>query len=107
MDRTGATVSLWFCCMLYVAMLLNFTTFESLGWITPHQVEHWSGVAKNKCYANLLDFGFILKDKREVPIKTKVIEVNEDTGKILLKYMHRRLELVETTIVWKALISRN
>eukprot|EP00957_Ditylum_brightwellii_P103912 7916934-Ditylum_brightwellii.AAC.1 len=37
MDRTGAPAFLWFFCMRYVVMLLNFTALKSLGWITPHQ----------------------------------------------------------------------
>eukprot|EP00957_Ditylum_brightwellii_P162819 12398515-Ditylum_brightwellii.AAC.1 len=38
MDRTGAPAFLWFFCMLYAVMLLNFTALESLGWITLHQI---------------------------------------------------------------------
>ena len=37
LDRTGAPDFLWFFCMLYVVMLLNFTATQSIGWITPHQ----------------------------------------------------------------------
>eukprot|EP00957_Ditylum_brightwellii_P120660 9203763-Ditylum_brightwellii.AAC.1 len=52
MDRTGALAFLWFFCMLYVVMLLNFTTLEPLNWITPHQayerLRHWLGVAEKK-----------------------------------------------------------
>eukprot|EP00957_Ditylum_brightwellii_P139241 10612362-Ditylum_brightwellii.AAC.1 len=37
LDRTGAPAYLWFFCKLYVVMLFNFTTLESIGWITSHE----------------------------------------------------------------------
>eukprot|EP00957_Ditylum_brightwellii_P143853 10961355-Ditylum_brightwellii.AAC.1 len=36
-----------------------------------------------------------------------MIEVDEDTGKVLLEYGHGGLELVEPTILQEALLSRN
>eukprot|EP00957_Ditylum_brightwellii_P031549 2392580-Ditylum_brightwellii.AAC.1 len=51
-------------------------------------------------------FEFVHKDKRKVPTKTKVIEVDEDTGKVLLEYVHGGLELVEPNILQEALLSR-
>eukprot|EP00957_Ditylum_brightwellii_P195318 14880695-Ditylum_brightwellii.AAC.1 len=54
-----------------------------------------------------IGFEFVHKDKREVPTKTKVVEVDEDTGKILLEYVHGGLELVEPNIIQEALLSRN
>eukprot|EP00957_Ditylum_brightwellii_P103051 7853363-Ditylum_brightwellii.AAC.1 len=52
-----------------------------------------------------IGFEFIRKDKREVPIKTKVLEVDEDTGKVLLEYVHGGFELVEANAIQKALLS--
>eukprot|EP00957_Ditylum_brightwellii_P000157 12312-Ditylum_brightwellii.AAC.1 len=37
LDRTGGPAYLWFFCMLYAVMLLNFTALESLGWLTSNQ----------------------------------------------------------------------
>eukprot|EP00957_Ditylum_brightwellii_P020458 1542067-Ditylum_brightwellii.AAC.2 len=54
-----------------------------------------------------IGFEFICKDKHEVPTKTKVIEVDEDTGKDLLEYIHGGFELVEPNIMQEALLSRN
>eukprot|EP00957_Ditylum_brightwellii_P041687 3157274-Ditylum_brightwellii.AAC.1 len=45
-------------------------------------------------------------DKCKVPTKTKVIEVDKDTGKVLLEYVHGGLELVEPNILQEALLSR-
>eukprot|EP00957_Ditylum_brightwellii_P013667 1029912-Ditylum_brightwellii.AAC.1 len=32
LDRTGAPGFIWFFCMLYTVMVLNFTALESVGW---------------------------------------------------------------------------
>ena len=53
-----------------------------------------------------IGFEFVRNDKRKVPTKTKVIEVDEDTGKVLLEYVHGGLELVEPNILQEALLSR-
>eukprot|EP00957_Ditylum_brightwellii_P179455 13670567-Ditylum_brightwellii.AAC.1 len=50
---------------------------------------------------------FIRNDQHSVPTKTNVIEVNEDTGKVLLEYVHGDLELVEANIIQEALLSRS
>ena len=42
-----------------------------------------------------------------MPTKTKVIEVDEDTGKVMLEYVHGGLELVEPNIIQEALLSKN
>eukprot|EP00957_Ditylum_brightwellii_P117293 8945726-Ditylum_brightwellii.AAC.1 len=46
----------------------------------------------------------IRKDKKEVPTKTKCLEVDKDTTKVLLKYMYRGLELVEANTIQDALL---
>eukprot|EP00957_Ditylum_brightwellii_P069258 5257825-Ditylum_brightwellii.AAC.1 len=53
-----------------------------------------------------IGFEFVCNDKHKVPTKTKVIEVDEDTGKVLLEYIHGGLELVEPNIFQEALLSR-
>eukprot|EP00957_Ditylum_brightwellii_P175310 13345986-Ditylum_brightwellii.AAC.1 len=53
-----------------------------------------------------IGFEFVCNNKRKVPTKTKVIEVDEDKGKVLLEYVHGRLELVEPNILQEALLSR-
>ena len=50
---------------------------------------------------------FVRKDKRNVPTKTKVIEVDEDTGKVMLEYLHGGLELVEPNVIQEASLSRD
>ena len=50
---------------------------------------------------------FVCKDMREVPSKTTVIEVDEDTGKILLEYSHGELEWVQPNVVQEALLERS
>eukprot|EP00957_Ditylum_brightwellii_P059532 4520548-Ditylum_brightwellii.AAC.1 len=54
-----------------------------------------------------IGFEFVHKDKREVSTKTKVIEVDEETGKVLLEYVHGELELFEPKIIQEVLQSRN
>ena len=223
LNWTGVPGFLWFFCMLYTVMLLNFTALESLGWIMPHQacfgvtpdilvllqykfyqpvyysdrdafpdsdecLGHWLGVAENKgdtltywiladnkqvlarslvrpvedseinhCCPNSreildpavediegsktekgqpkLDFlsnivksptpevdvtkinsfnvqdhiglEFVRKDQRDVLCKTKVIEVDKDTGKIMLEYIHGGLEFVDANIIQEALLLRD
>ena len=46
---------------------------------------------------------FVRKDWRDVPCKTKVIEVDEDTGKVMLEYIHGCLEFVDANIIQEAL----
>eukprot|EP00957_Ditylum_brightwellii_P127132 9692939-Ditylum_brightwellii.AAC.1 len=53
-----------------------------------------------------IGFEFVQNDKRKVPTKTKVIEVDKDTGFFLLEYVHGRLELVEPNILQEVLLSR-
>eukprot|EP00957_Ditylum_brightwellii_P097343 7414034-Ditylum_brightwellii.AAC.1 len=54
-----------------------------------------------------IGFEFVCKDKHEVPTKTKVIKVDEDTGKVLLEYVYGGLELIEPIILQETLLSRN
>eukprot|EP00957_Ditylum_brightwellii_P181018 13790272-Ditylum_brightwellii.AAC.1 len=54
-----------------------------------------------------IGFEFVCKDKRKVPTKTKVIEVDKDTGTVLLEYVHGGLELVEPNIIQEDLLSIN
>jgi len=42
---------------------------------------------------------FIKKDNRGVPAKTKVIDVNKETEKSLLEYVHGGLEWVDSNII--------
>ena len=53
-----------------------------------------------------IGFEFVRNDKSKVPTKTTVIEVDEDTGNVLLEYVHGGLELVEPNILQEALLSR-
>ena len=220
MDRSGAPAYLWFFCLLYTVMVMNFTALESLGWLTPYQacfgntpdisallqytfyqpvyfsdkdtyphanerLGHWLGVAENKgdvltywiltenqtvlarslvrpvqdfevnkrCpepsesldpvvrdfegsekadvkidllsdivkstspevnittindfnTSEHIGFEFIRKDQQDVPAKTKIIEVDEDTGRALLEYIHGGLEWVEPNVIQEALLSR-
>eukprot|EP00957_Ditylum_brightwellii_P098002 7464460-Ditylum_brightwellii.AAC.1 len=47
---------------------------------------------------------FIRKDQCKLAARAKVIEVEEDTGKVLLEYVHSGLELVDTNIIQEALL---
>eukprot|EP00957_Ditylum_brightwellii_P038616 2919163-Ditylum_brightwellii.AAC.1 len=69
MDRTGTPAFLWFFCMLYVVMLLNFTALESLGWIMPHQA----------CFENKGDTlaYWILSDNKQVLARSLVRPIDE------------------------------
>ena len=49
---------------------------------------------------------FIREDDRQVPTKTTVMEVDEDTGKLLLEYANGTLEWVQPNVVQEALLSR-
>eukprot|EP00957_Ditylum_brightwellii_P112235 8556680-Ditylum_brightwellii.AAC.1 len=51
-----------------------------------------------------IGFECIRKYKREVPTKTKCLEVDEDTRKGPLKYMYRGLELIEANVIQESLI---
>ena len=46
------------------------------------------------------------KDKRGVPTKVTVVEIDEDTEKVMLEYIHGGLELVAPNIIQEALLSR-
>eukprot|EP00957_Ditylum_brightwellii_P012172 919449-Ditylum_brightwellii.AAC.1 len=50
---------------------------------------------------------FIRNNQRNVPTKTKVIEVNENTGKVPLEYVHGGLELVDANVIQETLLSRS
>eukprot|EP00957_Ditylum_brightwellii_P181426 13820086-Ditylum_brightwellii.AAC.1 len=54
-----------------------------------------------------IGFEFVCKDKGKAPTKTNIIEVDEDTGNVLLEYVHEGFELIEPNILQEALLSRN
>eukprot|EP00957_Ditylum_brightwellii_P117217 8939338-Ditylum_brightwellii.AAC.1 len=45
-------------------------------------------------------------DKRGIPTKATIMEVDEETGKVILEYIHGGLEAVEPNIIKEALLSR-
>ena len=49
---------------------------------------------------------FIHMDKKGIPTKSTIMEVDEDTGKVILEYIHGGLEVVEPNIIQEALLSR-
>eukprot|EP00957_Ditylum_brightwellii_P103265 7870580-Ditylum_brightwellii.AAC.1 len=49
---------------------------------------------------------FIRKDKYEVPTKAKVIEVDDETGKVMLEYIHGGLEVVGLNIIQESFLSK-
>mmetsp|Transcript_34411 Transcript_34411/g.48875 ORF Transcript_34411/g.48875 Transcript_34411/m.48875 type:complete len:138 (+) Transcript_34411:520-933(+) len=65
MDRTGSPGFLWFFCMFYIVMVLNFTALESLGWITPYQA----------CFGVTPDISTLLVRKRLQKMKQRSWEV--------------------------------
>ena len=54
-----------------------------------------------------MGYTFVRDDKRSVPTKTTVVEVDKDTGRVLLEYISGELEWVEPNIVQEAILSRN
>jgi len=50
---------------------------------------------------------FLKKDSRNVPAKAKVIEVDEETGRVMLEYIHGGLEWVEPNVIQEAILSKN
>ena len=53
-----------------------------------------------------MGYTFVREDKRSVPTKTSVVEVDEDTGRVLLEYISGELEWVEPNIVQEAILSK-
>ena len=49
---------------------------------------------------------FVHKDSQQIPTKAKVIEVDDETGKIMLEYVHGGFELVEPNVIQEALLSK-
>eukprot|EP00957_Ditylum_brightwellii_P068843 5225678-Ditylum_brightwellii.AAC.1 len=49
---------------------------------------------------------FIHTDRKGVPTKTTVAEVDADTSKVVLKYIHGRLDIVEPSVIQEALLSK-
>ena len=49
---------------------------------------------------------FIQKDMRGVHTKTNVIEVDEDTGKVMLEYIRGGLEIIEPNIIHEEVLSK-
>ena len=56
--------------------------------------------------AGLIDSTFVREDPQGIPTRTTVVEVDEETGKILLEYSHGQHEWVQPNIVQEALLSR-
>ena len=52
-----------------------------------------------------MGYTFVREDKQSVPTKTSVVEVDEDTGRVLLEYVSGELEWVEPNIVQEAILS--
>ena len=50
---------------------------------------------------------FLRKNPQGVPSKTKVMEVDDETGKVLLEYVNGGLEWVEPNIIQEALLSKD
>eukprot|EP00957_Ditylum_brightwellii_P138031 10523219-Ditylum_brightwellii.AAC.1 len=55
---------------------------------------------------NLIGLVFIHKDKCGVPTKAKVIEVDKDTIRVMLEYVHGGLEVVELNLIQETLLSK-
>ena len=53
-----------------------------------------------------LGMEFIHMDKQGIPTKATIMEVDEETGKVILEYIHGGLEVVEPNIIQEALLSR-
>eukprot|EP00957_Ditylum_brightwellii_P095699 7291744-Ditylum_brightwellii.AAC.1 len=49
---------------------------------------------------------FIHTDKKGVPTKATVAEVDADTGKVVLEHIHGRLEIVESNVIQEVLLSK-
>ena len=52
-----------------------------------------------------LGYSFVHADAHNVPHKTMVIDVDEETGRVLLEYVHGQMEWVEPNILQEALLS--
>ena len=53
-----------------------------------------------------LGYSFVRADAHDIPHKTTVIDVDKETGRVLLEYIHRQTEWVEPNILQEALLSR-
>ena len=53
-----------------------------------------------------LGYSFVRADAHDIPHKTTVIDVDEETGRVLLEYVHGQTEWVEPNILQEALLSR-
>ena len=52
-----------------------------------------------------LGFSFVCVDTHGIPHQTMVIDVDKETGHILLEYIHGQVEWVEPNILQEALLS--
>ena len=52
-----------------------------------------------------LGISFVREDSRNVPTKTTVMEVDEETGRVLLEYTHGDLEWVQPNVIQEALLT--
>ena len=53
-----------------------------------------------------LGYSFVRADAHDIPHKTTVINVDKETGRVLLEYVHRQTEWVESNILQEALLSQ-
>ena len=51
-----------------------------------------------------LGYSFVRVDTHDIPHKTMVIDVDKETGRILLEYIHGQMEWVEPNIVQEAML---
>ena len=54
-----------------------------------------------------LGISFVREDSRNIPTKTTVMEVDEETGRVLLEYTHGDLEWVQLNVIQEALITQS
>ena len=55
---------------------------------------------------NHIELQFIQTDKNNVPTRTEVVEVDKDTGKVMLEYIHGGLEMVDPNVIQEALLAK-
>ena len=58
-------------------------------------------------YNTSVSYSFVRADAHDIPHKTTVIDVDEETGRVLLEYVHGQTEWVEPNILQEALLSRD
>ena len=53
-----------------------------------------------------LGYSFVHEEVHAIPHKTTVIKVDEETGRVLLEYVHGQTEWIEPNILQEELLSR-